>query len=103
MRRSLSLLLVLASSLALTCSSAFAAQAVFERNYKVKGLIQLSVGTGLGSIRINAGPPNRIHVIGHVRSDWGGNVEDRVQKVAENPPIGMSESVVQIGGPQDPA
>jgi hypothetical protein len=80
-----------------------AAEASFERSYKIKGLVQLSVGTGLGTIHINLGQPNRIHVIGHVKSDWGGNPEDRVQKVADSPPISMSQAVVQIGGPQDPA
>jgi hypothetical protein len=103
MRRSLPLLLVLASFVALAVAPVFAAEATFERNYKVKGLIQLSVGTSLGSIHINVGAPNRVHVIGHVRSDWGGNVEDRVQKVADSPPVSMSQNVVQIGGPQDPA
>jgi hypothetical protein len=86
----------------LAASPAFAAETTFERNFKVKGPIQLSVGTSLGSIHINIGAPNRVHVIGHVKSDWGGNVEDRVQKVADNPPVFMSQNVIQIGGPQDP-
>jgi hypothetical protein len=104
MRKSLPLLLVLTSFLALASYSAFAAETSFERNYKVKGLIQLSVGTGLGTIHITAGDPNRVHVIGHVKSDWGGNPEDRVQKVADNPPVAMSLNVVQLGAPnQDPA
>jgi hypothetical protein len=103
MRKSLPLVFVLASLFALAASPVFAAEATFERNYKIKGLIQLSVGTGLGSIHINAGAANRVHVIGHVKSDWGGNVEDRVQKVADNPPISMTQTVIQIGGPQDPA
>jgi hypothetical protein len=102
MRKPLPLLLLLASFLASVASTAFAAEATFERNYKVKGLIQLSVGTSLGSIHINVGASNRVHIIGHVKSDWGGNVEDRVQKVADNPPVSMSQNVVQIGGPQDP-
>ncbi len=103
MRKSLPLPLVLVSFLALAASPVFAAEATFERSYKVKGVIQLSVGTTLGSIHINVGASDRVHVIGHVRSDWGGNVEDRVQKVADNPPVSISESVIQIGGPQDPA
>jgi hypothetical protein len=102
MRRSLPLLLVLASFLAMAAVPAFAAEATFERNYKVKGVIQLSVGTSLGNIHINVGASDRVHVIGHVKSDWGGNVEDRVQKVADNPPVIMSQNVIQIGGPQDP-
>ena len=102
MRKSLPLLLVLASFLASAASPAFAAEATFERNYKVKGLIQLSVGTSLGSIHINVGAADRVHVVGHVRSDWGGNVEDRVQKVADSPPVSMSQNVIQIGGPQEP-
>jgi hypothetical protein len=102
MRKSLPLLLVLGSFLALAASPAYATEAVFERNFKLKGVVQLSVGTGLGNIHINVGPPNRLHVIGHVKSDWGGNVEDRVQKVADNPPVSMSESIIQIGGLQDP-
>lgn len=75
MRKLLSLLLVLASFLSLAASSAFAAEASFERSYKVKGLIQLSVGTSLGSIHINVGAPNRIHLIGHVKSDWAATLK----------------------------
>jgi hypothetical protein len=103
MRKSLALLLILASFFVMAIAPARAAEASFERSYKIKGLVQLSVGTGLGTIHINLGQPNRIHVIGHVKSDWGGNPEDRVQKVADSPPISMSQAVVQIGGPQDPA
>jgi hypothetical protein len=103
MRKSLPLLLVLASFLALAASPVFAAEATFERNYKIKGVVQLSVGTSLGNIHIEVGDSNRVHIIGHVKSNWGGNVDDRVQKVADNPPITMTPSIVQIGGPQDPA
>jgi hypothetical protein len=103
MRKSLPLLLVLGSFLLLAAAPAFAAETSFERTYKIKGLIQLSVGTSLGSIYINVGAPNRIHLVGHVKSDWGGNVEDRVTKIANNPPIVMSQNIVQIGAPnQDP-
>jgi len=102
MRKSLPLLLVLASFLALAAAPVFGAETTFERNYKVKGVVQLSVGTSLGSIHINVGELNRVHIIGHVKSDWGGNVEDRVQKVADNPPVTISQNVIQIGGPQDP-
>jgi hypothetical protein len=101
MRKSL-LLPALASILASAASPVFAAEAVFERNFKVKGVMQLSVGTSLGNIRINVGAPNRIHVIGHVRSDWGGNVDARVQKIADNPPINQTQNIIQIGAPQDP-
>jgi hypothetical protein len=86
----------------LTASPAFGAEAIFERNYKIKGVVQLSVGTSLGNIHINLGESNRVHITGHVKSDWGGNVEDRVQKVADNPPVSMNESIIQVGGPQDP-
>jgi hypothetical protein len=102
MQKSLPPLVVLACLLALTAAPVFGAETTFERNYKVKGVIQLSVGTSLGSIRINAGASDRVHVIGHVKSDWGGNVDDRIQKVADNPPVSMSQNIIQIGGPQDP-
>jgi hypothetical protein len=102
MRKSLPLLPVLVSILASAATPAFAAEAIFERTFKVKGVMQLSVGTGLGSIRINVGAPNRIHVVGHVKSDWGGNVDARVQKVADNPPIDQSQNIIHIGVPQDP-
>jgi hypothetical protein len=102
MRKLLPVLLVLASFLALAISPVFGAEATFERNYKIKGVVQLSVGTSLGNIHISVGESNRIHIIGHVKSDWGGNVDDRVQKVADNPPVSLSESIIQVGGPQDP-
>ena len=52
MRKPLPLVLALASFLALAAIPVFAAETTFERNYKVKGPIQLSVGTSLGSIHI---------------------------------------------------
>jgi hypothetical protein len=102
MRKSLTLLLVLAPFLAWATLPALGVETTFERNFKVKGPVQISVGTSLGSIHINVSESNRIHIVGHVKSDWGGNVEDRVQKVADNPPIAMSQNILQIGGPQDP-
>ena len=75
MRMSFPALLVLASFFAFAASQAFAAEATFERNYRIKGVVQLSVGTSLGSIHIGVGVPSRIHLICHVKSNRGGNVE----------------------------
>ena len=89
-------------ALALAAAPAFGAEAQFERNFKVKGQVQLSVGTsGEGTIHLTVGRSDRVHVVGHVRSNWGGNVDDRVAKYADSPPVEQVENIIRVGSPND--
>lgn len=82
--------------LAIAAVPAMATEANFERNLSVNGHVELAVSTGSGHIHIMHGSSDRVHIIGHVKSNWGGN-EQRVQEIANNPPIEQTGNIVRIG------
>ena len=71
--------------LAFAALPALANEATFERNLTVNGHVELTVSTGSGHIHLTHGSGDRVHIVGHVKSNWGGN-EQRVQDIANNPP-----------------
>jgi len=85
-----------AAILALAAVPALANEATFDRNLTVNGHVELTVSTGSGHIHITKGPDNRVHISGRVKSNWGGN-EQRVQEIANNPPIEQTGSIIRIG------
>jgi len=76
--------------------TAQAAETTFERTLTVSGQADLSVQTGSGSIRLTRGAGNSIHIFGRVRSSWGAN-QNRVQQIADHPPIEQTGNIVRIG------
>jgi hypothetical protein len=82
--------------LAVAAVPALANEANFERNLTVNGHVELAVSTGSGHIHITHGSSDRIHIVGHVKSNWGAN-EQRVQEIANNPPIEQTGNIVRIG------
>ena len=73
-----------------------ASEASFERNLTVNGHVELTVSTGSGHIHMTHGSGDRIHIVGHVKSNWGAN-EAKVQEIAKNPPIEQTGNIVRIG------
>lgn len=82
--------------LALAAVPALANEATFDRNLTVTGHVELTVSTGSGHIHLTKGSDNRVHVFGRVKSNWGGN-EQRVQEIANNPPIEQTGNIIRIG------
>jgi DUF4097 and DUF4098 domain-containing protein YvlB len=82
--------------IALSALPAFAAQASFERNLTVNGRVDLAVFTGSGNIHLSRSSGNQIHIVGHVKSSWGGS-EDQVREIADHPPIEQTGNIVRIG------
>lgn len=82
--------------LALAAVPALANEATFDRNLTVNGHVELTVSTGSGHIHITKGSDNRVHIFGRVKSNWGGN-EQKVQEIANNPPIEQTGSIIRIG------
>jgi hypothetical protein len=82
--------------LALAAVPALATEATFERTLTVNGRVELSVGTGSGSIHITHGSGNQVHVFGRVKSSWGGS-DEKVREIAANPPIEQTGNIVRIG------
>lgn len=85
-----------AAILSFAALPALANEATFERNLTVSGHVELTVSTGAGHIHIIHGSGDRVHIVGHVKSNWGGN-EQRVQDIANNPPIEQTGNIIRIG------
>jgi DUF4097 and DUF4098 domain-containing protein YvlB len=75
---------------------ALASEATFERNLTVNGRVELNVATGSGHIHITRGSGDRVHISGRVKSNWGSN-EQKVQEIANNPPIEQTGNIIRIG------
>lgn len=90
------LIAVAAAILALAAVPALANEATFDRNLTVNGHVELTVSTGSGHIHITKGSDNRVHIFGRVKSNWGGS-EQKVQEIANNPPIDQTGSIIRIG------
>ena len=89
-------LLLATAALALAAVPALAAEQTFERNLSVNGRLELSVATGSGNIHITQGSGSQLHIVGHVRSTWGGS-DEKVREIAANPPIEQTGNIVRIG------
>jgi hypothetical protein len=79
---------------------ALAAEKSFDRMLTVNGPVTLHVSTGSGYIRVSSGSDNEVHIIGHVQAShgWmGGNSEDQIKQVVDNPPIQQSGNTIRVG------
>jgi DUF4097 and DUF4098 domain-containing protein YvlB len=85
-----------AAVLAMAAVPALANEATFERNLTVNGHVELQVATGSGHIHITKGSGDRVHISGRVKSNWGGS-EQKVQEIANNPPIEQTGNIIRIG------
>ena len=82
--------------LALATVPALANEATFERNLTVNGHVELAVSTGSGHIHITHGSGTSVHIVGKERSNWGSN-DQKVQEIANNPPIEQTGNIIRIG------
>jgi DUF4097 and DUF4098 domain-containing protein YvlB len=79
---------------------ALASDGTFDKTLSVNGAVQLEVSTGSGYVRVTPGSDNQVHIIGHVRANhgWmGGNSDDQVKQVVDNPPIQQSGNTIRVG------
>src|SRR6476469_7374624 len=99
-----SVLGVAAAAIVLTTSAFAAARGDFQRTLPVNGSVNLQVETGSGSISVHPGSTNEVRVTGHIQaSEWfGGNAEEKVKKLQDNPPIQQSGNDIRIGHIDDP-
>jgi hypothetical protein len=90
--------ILLAASL-LAVSTEALAEDHFERTLNVNAQPDLYVSTGSGNITIHAGNGNQIHIVGHVHAGWSafGDVNDRIQRIVQSPPIVQDGNTVRIG------
>ncbi len=87
-----------AAVLALTAAAAtaWAAEATFTRDLTVNGRVDLTVQTGSGTIHLTPGANGQVHILGRVRSSWGGN-DEKVREIADHPPVEQTGNIVRVG------
>ena len=73
-------LLLATAALALAAVPALATEATFERTLTVSGHVELTVGTGSGSIHVTQ-----------------GGSEEKVREIAANPPIEQTGNIIRVG------
>lgn len=75
------------------------AHADFDRTLTVAPQVDLYVATSSGGIHIHPGSDSEIHVKAQVRAGWngGGDTEDRIRQISQNPPIRQAGNEVHIG------
>ena len=76
----------------------------FHRTLHVNGSVNLQVETGSGSIDVRTGSSSEVQVVGHIwANEWfGENVEERVKRLENNPPVRQSGNDIRIGHIDDP-
>jgi hypothetical protein len=102
--------LVFSATLALSgyCAGAEQAQGHFERTLKVSGTVDLDVETDSGGIVVTAGSPGTVQVRATLKAQmgsWftgGGDVEARIRRLEQNPPIQQTGNIVRIGHVSEP-
>ena len=83
-----------------TVSLAGVAHAVdFDRTLNVSASPDLYVSTGSGNVRIHPGPDSQIHIHAHIHPGWssGSDLNDRIARISDNPPIEQSGNTVRVG------
>jgi hypothetical protein len=84
-----------------TPAAAQAREGSFDRSLKVTGTVDLSVQAGSGQIRVQPGPTDSVRVVGRIRAgnSWlaGGDVEQRIGKIEQNPPIEQQGNTIRVG------
>lgn len=79
----------------------------FSREIDVPDALHLEVTTGSGSIDIDMGPGGSVRIVGKVkvnRYGWfrrGGDADEIIQQVVENPPIELSGDTLTVGDIKD--
>ena len=67
----------------------------FERTLSVSGKLEFSVATGSGNIHLTRGQENKVHIVGKITVNPGGN-EERAREIAANPPIHQAGNIIRI-------
>ena len=80
----------------------------FERTLNVNGPVDLEVSSGSGNINVHQGGAGSVSVTAKIHSNnstsWlfgSGNVEERIHKIEQNPPIVQNGNTITIGKIED--
>lgn len=95
------------SGLLLPAMAAADSHNTFQQELDVPDALHLDVSTGAGSIDIDTGPAGSVSVIGKIKVNRrglfrrGGDAEEIIQYVVENPPVELSGDKLVIGKIED--
>src|SRR5882672_6071374 len=78
----------------------------FERTLKVSGNVDLDVSSGSGNITVHTGSSDTVYVSAkiHAGNSWlfgGGNAEEKVRHIEQNPPVEQVGNTIHIGRNED--
>jgi Putative adhesin len=79
----------------------------FERTLQVSGQVELEVTSGSGNITVHPGASGSVYVSAKIHSNNGswlfgsGNVEERIHRIEQNPPIVQHGDQITIGRIED--
>jgi Putative adhesin len=75
----------------------------FERTLQVNGPVDLEVSSGSGNITVHTGGSGSVYVSAKLHANsgsWlfgGGNVEERIHRIEQNPPVVQNGNTITIG------
>ena len=83
--------------------AAASAEGSFQRTLQVSGPVSIDLSTGSGGVTVRTGGPGQVQVTGHIKvTNWfGGDAEQRVKRIEENPPIQQNGNDIRIGHVSD--
>jgi DUF4097 and DUF4098 domain-containing protein YvlB len=98
--------------LAVLCLAALPLRAAttghFERTLQVNGPVELEVMSGSGNINVHSGSSGSVYVSAKIHANNGtswlfgsGNVEERIHKIEQNPPVVQNGNTITIGKIED--
>jgi hypothetical protein len=79
----------------------------FERTLQVNGTVELEVTSGSGNITVHPGGAGSVLVTAKIHANngsWlfgGGNVEERIHRIEQNPPVVQQGNSIHIGRIED--
>lgn len=79
----------------------------FERTLQVNGQVELEVSSGSGNITVHQGGNSSVSVSARIHANSGswlfgnGNVEERIHRIEQNPPVAQQGNKITIGKVDD--
>ncbi|HLK52391.1 MAG TPA: DUF4097 family beta strand repeat-containing protein [Candidatus Angelobacter sp.] len=79
----------------------------FEKTLQVSGTVELEVTSGSGNITVHQGGAGSVYVSAKIHGNtgsWlfgGGNIEERIHRIEQNPPVVQQGNSIRIGKIED--
>ncbi len=79
----------------------------FEKTLQVSGTVELEVTSGSGNITVHQGGAGSVYVSAKIHGNsgsWlfgGGNIEERIHRIEQNPPVVQQGNSIHIGKIED--